>query len=135
MKRTPMPETEVTFRRGKKKKLQLLLFIHQDRVKTMLSVLGEIEAIQKLGVRVRQERLRRNLTQKYLAQTLGVTLPTYRKIESGNGSVEFRHVAKALGVLGYGDALGELIPEVQPEMRLKDLLAPERKRASPRKKQ
>jgi len=99
----------------------------------MISVLGEIEAMQKLGVRVRQERLRRNLTQYYLAQTLGVTLPTYRKIESGNGSVEFRHVAKALCVLGYGDAVGELIPEVQPEVRLKDLLAPERKHASPRR--
>lgn len=100
----------------------------------MISVLGEIEAMQKLGARVRQERLRRNLTQSYLAQTLGVTVPTYRKIESGNGSVEFRHVAKALGVLGYGDVLGELIPEVQPEVRLKDLLAPERKHASPRKR-
>jgi transcriptional regulator with XRE-family HTH domain len=81
----------------------------------MISVLGEIEAMQKLGARVRQERLRRNLTQNYLAQTLGVTLPTYRKIESGNGSVEFRHVAKALGVLGYGDALGELIPRFNPK--------------------
>jgi transcriptional regulator with XRE-family HTH domain len=101
----------------------------------MISILGDVEAIQKLGARVRQERLRRNLTQSYLAQLLGVTLPTYRKIESGNGSVEFRHVAKALGVLGYGEALGELIPEVQPEIRLKDLLAPERKHASPRKKQ
>lgn len=90
--------------------------------------------MQKLGARVRQERLRRNLTQDYLAQMLGVTVPTYRKIESGNGSVEFRHVAKALGVLGYADALGELIPEIQPEVRLKDLLAPDRKHASPRKK-
>jgi transcriptional regulator with XRE-family HTH domain len=101
----------------------------------MISILGDVEAMQKLGARVRQERLRRNLTQNYLAQTLGVTLPTYRKIESGKGSVEFRHVAKALGVLGYGEALGELIPEMQPEIRLKDLLAPERKHASPRKKQ
>jgi transcriptional regulator with XRE-family HTH domain len=101
----------------------------------MISILGDVEAMQKLGARVRQERLRRNLTQQYLAQTLGVTLPTYRKIESGNGSVEFRHVAKALGVLGYGEGLGELIPEIQPEIRLKDLLAPERKHASPRKKQ
>jgi transcriptional regulator with XRE-family HTH domain len=100
----------------------------------MISILGEIEALQKLGARVRQERLRRNLTQEYLAQVLGVTLPTYRKIESGDGSVEFRHAARALSVLGYGDALGELIPEVQPDVRLKDLLAPERKHASPRRK-
>lgn len=45
--------------------------------------------------------------------------------------MEFRHAAKALCVLGYGGALGELIPEVQPEVRVKGLLAPERKHASP----
>lgn len=102
-------------------------------METMISILGEVEAMRKLGQRLRRERLRRNLTQEYLARTLAVTLPTYRKIESGNGTVEFRHVARALGVLGYGEALGELIPEVQPEMRLKELLAPERKHASPRR--
>lgn len=100
----------------------------------MVSILGDIEAMQKLGSRLRAERLQRNLTQQYLAQSLGVTLPTYRKIESGDGSVEFRHVAKALGVLGFSEALGNLIPETQPEIRLKDLLAPERKHASPRRK-
>ena len=69
-----------------------------------------------------------------MAQVIGITLPTYRKIESGDGSVEFRHAAKALGILGYSDALGELIPEEPAEIRLKDLLAPERKYASPRRK-
>ena len=43
-------------------------------------------------------------------------------------------MVKALAVLGYLDALGEIIPEQPPELRLKDLLAPERKHASPRKK-
>ena len=100
----------------------------------MISVLGEIEAMKKLGYRLRQERLRRNWSQHDLAGMVGVTLPTYRKIEKGDGSVEFRHVARALGVLGYQEALGEIIAETQPELRLKDLLAPERKHASPRKK-
>lgn len=100
----------------------------------MLSILGDIEAMQKLGARLRMERLRRNLTQGYMAQTVGVTMPTYRKIEAGAGSVEFRHVAKALGVLGYVEALGELIPEHQPEIRLYDLMAKQRKHASPHQK-
>lgn len=97
----------------------------------MISILGEIEAMKKLGSRLRAERLRRNLSQSHLAQVVGITLPTYRKIETGGGTVEFRHVARALGVLGYSEALGELIPEGPPEVRLKDLLAPERKHASP----
>lgn len=100
----------------------------------MISVLGENEAMEKLGSRLRQERLRRNLPQHYLAEMVGVTLPTYRKIEKGDGSVEFRYVARALGVLGYSEPLGEIIPESGPEVRLKDLLAPERKHASPRQK-
>lgn len=100
----------------------------------MISILGETEAMKKLGLRLRQERLRRNLSQYYLAEMVGIALPTYRKIEKGDGTVEFRHVARALGVLGYSDALGEIIAEAQPEMRLKDLLAPERKHASPRQK-
>ena len=51
-----------------------------------------------------------------------------------DGTVEFRHVARALGVFGYTDALGELVPEAQPEMRLENLLAPQRKHASGRRK-
>jgi transcriptional regulator with XRE-family HTH domain len=96
----------------------------------MISVLGDKEAMEKLGARLRAERLRRNLSQNHMCQTLGITVPTYRKIESGDGTVEFRHVARALGVFGYTDALGELVPEAQPEMRLEDLLAPQRKHAS-----
>jgi len=100
----------------------------------MISILGEKEAMSSLGDRVRSHRLTKNLTQQYLAEMVGVTVPTYRKIEAGDGTVEFRHVARALGVMGFGDALGNLIPEPEPELRLKDLLAPERKHASPRKR-
>jgi hypothetical protein len=44
--------------------------------------------------------------------------------------VEFRHVARALGALGLAEALGDVIPATEPELRLKDLLRPERKNAS-----
>lgn len=90
--------------------------------------------MRSLGDRLKSHRLAKNLTQQYLADMIGVTVPTYRKIEAGDGTVEFRHVARALGVMGFGDALGNLIPEPEPELRLKDLLAPERKHASPRKR-
>jgi len=100
----------------------------------MVSILGEKEAMRSLGIRLRSHRLTRNLSQQYLADMVGVTVPTYRKIEAGDGTVEFRHVARALGVMGFGDALENLIPESEPELRLKDLLAPERKHASPKKR-
>jgi transcriptional regulator with XRE-family HTH domain len=101
----------------------------------MISVLGDSEALGKFGTRLKALRLRRNLSQDYVAGIVGVSLPTYRKIEQGDGTVEFRHVVRALGVLGLAEALGELIPEAEPELRLKDLLRPERKHASkPRRK-
>ncbi|MBX9578051.1 MAG: helix-turn-helix domain-containing protein [Chthoniobacterales bacterium] len=100
----------------------------------MISIFGEREAMKKLGERLRAERLRRNFSQAYLASVAKVTIPTYRKIENGDGKVEFRHVARALGFFGYSEALGALVPEASVELKLKDLLAPQRKHASRRKK-
>ncbi len=88
-----------------------------------------------LGSRVRDARLAHNLSQSYVASIVGVSLPTYRKIESGDGTVEFRHVVGALAVLGYAEALAALIPAVDPAMTMKELLSlPERKRASASKR-
>lgn len=95
----------------------------------MISVYGDKEAMRTLGERIRVDRVRKNLTQTYLATRLGVSLPTLRKIEQGDGSVEFRHVAKALSVLGYAEALASIIPEHGPALSMTELLKPERKRA------
>jgi len=104
-------------------------------LENMISILGDTEALEKFGVRLRAVRLRRNLSQEYVAGVVGISVPTYRKIEQGDGTVEFRHVARALGALGLAEALGDLIPTTEPELRLKDLLRPERKHASkPRRK-
>jgi transcriptional regulator with XRE-family HTH domain len=104
-------------------------------LENMISILGDAEALEKFGIRLKALRLRRNLSQEYVAGIVGVSLPTYRKIEQGDGTVEFRHVARALGALGLAEALGDVIPATEPELRLKDLLHPERKHASkPRRK-
>ncbi|MFZ4115942.1 MAG: helix-turn-helix domain-containing protein [Chthoniobacterales bacterium] len=96
----------------------------------MISILGEKEALKKLGERLRGERLRRNLSQSYVATLVKITIPTYRKIEKGDSKVAFRHMARTLGFFGYSEALGNVIPELPVELALKDLLAPERKHAS-----
>ena len=95
----------------------------------MFSIHGEIETMKKLGERIKAQRLHRNLSQYYVAQVLGVTRPTYRKIETGDGSVEFRHIAKVIGFFDRSEALGELVPEPEPVVTLKNLLRPERQRA------
>ena len=101
-------------------------------METMISIIGEKEAMKKLGRKLRLHRLQQNLSQQHVAALVGVSLPTYRKIEDGAGSVEFRHVARAIGALGFCEALHNLIPEPENNLKLNDLLAPERRKASPR---
>jgi transcriptional regulator with XRE-family HTH domain len=104
-------------------------------LENMISILGDAEALEKFGIRLKALRLRRNLSQEYVADVVGISVPTYRKIEQGDGTVEFRHVVRALGALGLAEALGDVIPATEPELRLQDLLRPERKHASkPRRK-
>ena len=61
----------------------------------IIFILGDAEALEKFGIRLKALRLRRNLSQEYVAGVVGVSVPTYRKIEQGDGTVEFRHVARA----------------------------------------
>ena len=61
----------------------------------IIFILGDAEALEKFGIRLKALRLRRNLSQEYVAGGVGVSVPTYRKIEQGDGTVEFRHVARA----------------------------------------
>jgi transcriptional regulator with XRE-family HTH domain len=113
----------------------LHIFDKITSLKNMISILGDAEALEKFGIRLKALRLRRNLSQEYVAGVVGVSMPTYRKIEQGDGTVEFRHVARALGALGLAEALGDVIPATEPELRLQDLLRPERRHASkPRRK-
>jgi transcriptional regulator with XRE-family HTH domain len=97
----------------------------------MISINGEKEAMEKLGASIRAERLRRNFSQQHVADLVGVSLPTYRKIEVGDGSVDFGAVARTLGVLGYSDGLASIISATQTrELTLAEALEPERQRAS-----
>jgi len=98
----------------------------------MISILGDREAMATLGARIREARLQRNLPQAHVASIVGVSLPTYRKIEAGDGTMEFRHVVRTLAVLGYVDAVAALVPPLEAKATMQEILAAnDRKRASP----
>jgi DNA-binding XRE family transcriptional regulator len=115
-----------------KENIVCTISINRPLIEAMISILGEREAMKELGRRLKLHRLKRNLSQQHVADLVGISMPTYRKIEAGVGSVEFRHVARALGVLGFSEALHNLIQEPETNLKLNDLLAPERLKASPR---
>ena len=63
----------------------------------------------KLGVDVTTARKKRNLTAVMMAERLGVAKSTYLRVEKGDPTVSMGVYAMALFVLGFSDALGEIV--------------------------
>ena len=76
-----------------------------------LTPFGDREAMEHLGERLRRERLRRNQTQGQAAAWAGVSRNTYAKLETGDGSVQLRVLARVLGQFGFVNRLVDCVPE------------------------
>lgn len=98
-----------------------------------LSVYGDTESLRALGESLRRDRLRHNFTQSHVAGLAGISRPTLRKIENGDGKVEMRHYARVLAILGHAERLGNLVPSTLPPPDPKFLATSERQRARGRK--
>ncbi|OYY94336.1 MAG: hypothetical protein B7Y41_08435 [Hydrogenophilales bacterium 28-61-23] len=67
--------------------------------------------LQKLGNRLRAERLARNESQIRFAARIGVSVPTLRRMEQGDASAQIGHWLTALILLGrIADAEALLAP-------------------------
>jgi transcriptional regulator with XRE-family HTH domain len=89
--------------------------------------------LQSLGLRLRDERLRRNETQAVFAARIGVSVPTLRKMESGDPTVLIGHWATAMDILDRSEDLDALL--AAPEdlfAKYEQTKAPVRRRASRR---
>ena len=98
----------------------------------ILSAYGDAEALRALGESVRNDRLIRNFTQQHLASLAGISLPTYRKLEQGDGTVEIRHFARVLAILGHVERLRDLVPQITPPPDPKAFAMLQRQRARSR---
>ena len=67
--------------------------------------------LKDLGSRLRDERLRRNEAQAMFAARIGVSVPTLRKMESGNPSVLIEHWLGVLDVLDHAGDLDAILAE------------------------
>lgn len=67
------------------------------------------ERLKALGARLREERLQRNETQQVFASRIGVSIPTYGKMEHGDPSVQIGQWAVALDILGQVGDLDHLL--------------------------
>jgi transcriptional regulator with XRE-family HTH domain len=93
-------------------------------------MLTDAAVLEELGRRLRQTRLRRNLTQLRLGEEAGVSLATIRNLEDGKPS-QLLTLIRVLRVLDLLGGLERAIPEPPPspveQLRLRGR---ERQRAS-----
>ena len=89
--------------------------------------------LQNLGSRLRAERLRRNETQALFAARIGVSVPTLRKMESGDPTVMVGYWSTALEVLDHAADLDAILAEPEDLFaKYEQMKAPSRRRASRR---
>jgi len=83
----------------------------------------------EIGHRIEQMRLEQNLTQQQLADEIGLSRVSYRKLVSGAG--KFENVIAVLRALGRMDLIEQFVPEAvfSPMEQLK-LKGRQRQRAS-----
>lgn len=83
----------------------------------------------EIGQRIEQMRLAKNQTQQQLADEIGLSRVSYRKLVNGAG--KFENIIALLRVLGRMDLLEQFVPEapISPMQQLK-LKGKQRKRAS-----
>jgi len=75
-------------------------------------------AISKLGADLALARRRRHLTQASLAERMGASLSTVRRMEQGDVRVPIHFVAKALQVFGELQALENLLDTSNDDLGL-----------------
>jgi transcriptional regulator with XRE-family HTH domain len=80
----------------------------------------QLRQLSALGERLRAARLRRKLTQAMVAERVGVTLPTLRKLESGDPSTSLATVLRVLQVLGLSDDIDALAAHDAPGRQMQD---------------
>ena len=89
--------------------------------------------LERLGARLRAQRLLRNEPQARFAARLGVSVPTLRRLEQGDASAQVGHWLAALEVLGR---LHEAEVWLAPQTSLfaaAEAVPPQRQRARRRK--
>ncbi len=81
-----------------------------------LYMLADDVILQRIGEKLRQNRLKQNITQRSLSEASGVPLSTLKRIEAGEiGSFEsFLRIVRVLGLLDSLQSLTE-VDELTPQ--------------------
>jgi len=94
---------------------------------------GERVVVRTLLARLRAHRLRHNWTQAELARRAGISVQSYQNFETGYGNITLANLLRILGILGFANRLGLLVPELEEERTLRDVSRGARQRARAKK--
>jgi len=75
-------------------------------------------ALKKLGADLSLARRRRNLSQAMLAERLGTSVMTVRRMEAGHPGTALQYLARALQVFGELDKINALLDSAQDTVGL-----------------
>lgn len=75
-------------------------------------------SLTRFGADLAVARRKRSLTLLMMAERVGVAKSTYLRVEKGDPTVSLGAYAMALFVLGFGDALGDIIDPRRDEQGL-----------------
>jgi hypothetical protein len=75
-------------------------------------------AIKKIGADLSLARRRRNMTQAMLAERLGTSVMTVRRMEDGHPGTALQYLARALQVFGELGKLNDLLDTAQDAVGL-----------------
>ena len=91
---------------------------------------GLRRSLSKFGADLARARRKRRLTVEMMAERVGVAKSTYARIEKGDPAVAMGAYAMVLFVLGFGEALGDLVDARRDEhgLLLDDERLPQRVR-------
>lgn len=73
-------------------------------------------ALKQCGENIRLARRRRSIPVSVMAERVGVSKPTLAKIERGDPTVQFGHVASAMFVLGMVENLRDMAAPEHDEL-------------------
>ena len=90
---------------------------------------SSLRALNALGQRLKDARLRRHFSAETVAARAGMTRNTLTKIESGNPSVTMGNYFQVLTVLGLDNDIATVANDDVLGRRLQDAELPQRKRA------
>jgi transcriptional regulator with XRE-family HTH domain len=76
----------------------------------LYKILTNKQILETIGGKLKDERLRQNITQEYLSEKVGISLTSIKKIEKGE-SVSFNIFISYLRALNLLERLDKLLPE------------------------